>query len=354
MVHARSFLGARDSWSKVTAEPEAAGLSTKIAGRCAMESKRVTLTKAELLGRVQLWVSRRDYGVEVGPGWLEDLLKDGLIPAGRRGPNRGRSPTYAFDHRSYRLAIQIARLRKYGVLKRDEIIVVLFRNGYETPFQDVRPQLAGVWDRLVRSMRASLRSPYLGNNKEVPSSRQSAIDKALGVDDGGHLLLQLLSRASSPTEIYRAATQRGFASVDLSSAWSRWVKSSEELNLNDIAQVAIASFDGLLLTDADWQDNPEAPDHVDALIYQSSIDDLRDAADLSRLYFHQMTTVFRAIGISINSVDLEEVDGSNAARYSGVKAAASIVSALRLKNTMPVGYTAEVFRQALTMMKTEV
>ena len=353
-MHARSFLRARDSWSKAAVEHEAAGLSTKIAWRCVMESKRVTLTKAELLGRVQLWVSRRGYGVEVGPGWLEDLLKDGLIPAGRRGPNRGRSPTYAFDYRAYRLAIQIARLRKYDVVKRDEIIVVLLRNGYRTPYKDVRPDLASVWGRFVRSMRAPLRSPYLDNNKEIPASRQPSIDKALGVDDGGDLLLRLTSRVSNPTEIYRAATQRAFANVDFSPVWFRLISFQKELGLSEIAEIAIRSFDGMLLMDADRQDNPKTPDHVNALIDQSSIDDLLDAANLSRLCSRQMTTVFRAVGITIDSNDLEKIDGSSVARYSGLTAASAIVSALRLKKAMPAGYTAEVFRQMLTMIKMEV
>src|SRR5690348_572224 len=60
------------------------------------------------------------YGVTLNAGWLTDLIKDGYIDGAIRYSNEGRRPIYRYDYRSYRTALQIARLRHYGIIERND------------------------------------------------------------------------------------------------------------------------------------------------------------------------------------------------------------------------------------------
>ena len=64
------------------------------------------MDRAEFVERVLSWVSRR-YDLKLTEAWINDLIKDQLVPEGIRQANKGLSPTYSNDRLCYRRALQI-------------------------------------------------------------------------------------------------------------------------------------------------------------------------------------------------------------------------------------------------------
>ena len=317
-----------------------------------MESKRATLTKAELLERVHRWVDRRGYGFRVSPGWLEDLLKDGLVPAATRGRNSGRSPVYTFDYRAYRVALQIARLRHHKVVKRDEISVVLFRNGYTTPTQDVRHHMISVWQRHLKSMRVGLRSTYLDNWKAVPPSRKQALEEALGKlgNEASHAMLG--HAGINLMDAFRAGSQRGLSDVDLAAACRAFANDEHPPTLASVASAVVPTFDGMLLLGAVSGDRTKSLDYIEALIAQVSIADLRNAAKFVRLTPSAAKRLFKHLRFD------EEVSASmfasySEARYNAGLAAQSLVSALNVHRMLPLVSSPDLVQQVIISLKEE-
>ena len=285
------------------------------------------------------------------PEWLEDLLKDGLVPAATRARNSGRSPVYTFDYRAYRVTLQIARLRRNKILKRDELAVVLFRNGYRTPTLDVRHQIVSVLQRHLRSMLAGLRSTYLNNWKDVPPSRKQALEDALGSPENGSSHA-ILSRAGIDlVEAFRAGSQLSLSDKDLAAA-CRAFASEGSPTLVSIAPAGMSTFEGMLLLGDVQGDKTESIDHIEALIGQASIADFRTAAEVVRLAPSAAKRMFKHFEFDegfLASTSASYYKG----RYDAGLAAQTLVSALNVCRMLPLASSPDLIHQVISLLKEE-
>jgi hypothetical protein len=153
-----------------------AGPSTSERTRIEREPRR--LRRQEFVSRLFARVQDR-YGLELDEAWLHDLIKDGLVPgADDREPNVGLRPVYTYGFRSYRRALQIARLRREGFVERDAIRIQLFLRGYGE--HDIRQPLWNQYSKHGRSLLAQIRSGYIDNWKDVPEKHKSSLIRAMG------------------------------------------------------------------------------------------------------------------------------------------------------------------------------
>jgi hypothetical protein len=141
----------------------------------------VRLSKPELLRRLDAR-SRSRYGGPLSEALLNDLIKDGLVPALRRSKNEGLKPVYEASARHYRRALQIKRLMSRGVSGRDTLLVQLFLRGYGKPWE-VRKALRREYARHLKSLFAKIRSTYLDTTREIGPSHKSSLRKQMGILD---------------------------------------------------------------------------------------------------------------------------------------------------------------------------
>ena len=109
----------------------------------------VRLSKTELLRRLDAR-SRRRYGGPFGEALLNDLIKDGLVPALERSKNEGRKPVYEAGIRHYRRALQIRRLMSRRIFGRDTQKIQLFLRGYGIEPWDVREAVRREYGKHIR------------------------------------------------------------------------------------------------------------------------------------------------------------------------------------------------------------
>jgi hypothetical protein len=111
---------------------------------------------------------------------LNDLMKNGLMPAATPVGRSGKAWRYRYDARAYRRGLQIARLRAAGVVERDALTVELFLRAYSLPPFLVRPALWAEFKWSIRSLIASVRSRYIQNSREIPAGHMAALQERLG------------------------------------------------------------------------------------------------------------------------------------------------------------------------------
>jgi hypothetical protein len=139
--------------------------------------KPVRLTRSEFTRRL-FDRARTRYGLELDEGWLQDLIKDGLVPGGAHEGNSGLRPIYTQGYRSYRRALQIARFRPDGIVDRDAIRIFLFIKKYGQ--SDIREALWKQYSKYGRGVVASTRSGYADNSKPIPAGHKSSLMKSVG------------------------------------------------------------------------------------------------------------------------------------------------------------------------------
>jgi hypothetical protein len=148
-----------------------------------MPSKRTPspsrLTKPELLRRLDER-SRRRYGEPFSKAVLNDLIKDGLLPALERSKNEGLRPVFEAGARHYRRALQIKRLMSRGMSGRDALRIQLFLRGYGVKPWDVREALRREYGKHLRTASAKIRSTYLDNNREIGERHKASLRKRMG------------------------------------------------------------------------------------------------------------------------------------------------------------------------------
>src|SRR5262245_1814144 len=108
------------------------------------------LSKAELLRRLNEW-SRTRYGGPFSESLLNDLMKDGSLPAFQRSKNEGLKPVFEASAQHYRRALQIKRLMSRGISGRDTLLIQLFLRGYGVEPWEVREAFRREYARHLRS-----------------------------------------------------------------------------------------------------------------------------------------------------------------------------------------------------------
>jgi hypothetical protein len=139
----------------------------------------VRLSKAELLRRLDAR-SRERYGGPFSEGLLNDLIKDGLVPALKRSKNEGLKPQYEASALHYRRALQIKRLISIGMSSRDTQRIQLFLRGYGVKPWDVREALRREYAKHLRTLSTQIRSTYLDNDKNIGERHKVSLRKQMG------------------------------------------------------------------------------------------------------------------------------------------------------------------------------
>lgn len=120
------------------------------------------------------------YGVKLSAAKLDDLIKDGLVPAGRRTGNVGQKPIYEYGYQSYRRLLQIARFEREGVVERNAATILFYLRGYGVLDWQVRDALASEFSRQMLSAGVNVRSSFADNNKTIPNYSRESLLKSMG------------------------------------------------------------------------------------------------------------------------------------------------------------------------------
>jgi hypothetical protein len=254
----------------------------------------VSVKKADFIARVRARANAL-YGVEFTAVLINDLIKNGLIAEGSRKANEGRKPVYDFDFRAYRRALQIARLWKMGIRRRDAIRVQLFLRDYSLPVWDARETLLREYRFFVKSKAMRVRSSYAGNWKGIPRSRKKRLLADLGALDDRLDAAGWRLQDNSYIACVRAAKQDSLGTSP--NPMSSRVAANFEAELarmrasiTKIIKDPSALFSGLLNL-SDNESNCKDPDSIEGLIQTSDDATYLQARDLYRILSGRLGTV---------------------------------------------------------------
>jgi hypothetical protein len=316
----------------------------------------MAMDMAEFVERVLSWGSRR-YDLKLTEAWINDLIKDRLIPEGIRQSNDGLSPTYSYDRLSYRRALQIARLRRDGFIRRDAVRIQLFLRGYSFPAREVRSALLKEYEHHSRNLLAQTRSRYIDNSKPIPKKHRQSVVQSLGPIDGRLSSAGFKLDPDTDIEIVRNAKQ---APLDFQRAPPPEQLlpklTSDGLAFSTFATAMIGTLAGLLMLDPAPEDEPAELDYIEAVILHSD----RGQYERAREFYRIVTSSFFA-----HIADVIEADGNPedrrkafAAISDSVKgdprwAALGLVLGLVLAGKSLISVTADEVRESLRRTKQE-
>jgi hypothetical protein len=178
------------------------------------------LSRKELLSRLNRRSFAR-YGGGFSEPWLNDLIKDGLLPALIRTENDGRRPTYSANVTHYRRALQLKRFHNLGIRGRDAQLLQLFVRGYGVKPWQIREPLQRELVRVIETLRAQLRSGYFQNTRAVGPGHMARIAKQAGPLDERFKLAGFEQPIPFYLEAMRAAF--GLDSADKLSLFENWL-----------------------------------------------------------------------------------------------------------------------------------
>ena len=236
------------------------------------------LTKGELVARINARACAK-YGQAFSQALLDDLIKDGLMPAATRAGNAGRRPLYVYDAKAYRRGLQVMRLYSAGTIDRDAVKVQLFVWGYSLPAYDVREALWAEFRAHIAKLLASTRSRYLDNDRAIPPAHQRSLDRSMGpldpdLDAAGFRLpsedyLQFLRLAKSGSVVSTVMPTDPVALAQMILGDQPW---------SEIANKMLPAISGLMqIEPPDGHDRSTEIDYVEKKILQSSDKDLETA-----------------------------------------------------------------------------
>lgn len=133
------------------------------------------MNKTELISRAKKRAEERGYRRDFSTAQLNDLIKDGLVPEGKRLNNRGKKPVFDYDWRCYRRVLQILRLQALGIISRDALLLQLFIRGYGVKPFLVRGVLRKEYRKACNQLNRQARSGYLDNNKPIPPKHKEKL-----------------------------------------------------------------------------------------------------------------------------------------------------------------------------------
>lgn len=125
----------------------------------------------------------KGWGETLTKARLDEWMKQRLIEAARRQDNHGLRPSYVYDRRHYRRALQLLRLRAAGIVERDAIILQLFCRGYGVSPKDVRSALSNEVSRARSQLHSSVRSTYADRGGNIPAKRWDSLLRQIGEQD---------------------------------------------------------------------------------------------------------------------------------------------------------------------------
>jgi hypothetical protein len=243
------------------------------------------MTKAEFIQRVRSWAKSR-YGLVLKAAWLDDLMKDDLVGTGERQTNHGIRPIYAYGCRSYRRAIQIARLRRDGFVGRDAIRIQLFLRGY-APAREAREALLREYIKSGKHILAQLRSRYVCNYQSIPNKQKARLIKSFGDADSRFISAGFGLGDDDIIRMMRIAIQEPI-SLDMTAPRERFreAATSGKMTFAGLAKLLAPTLAGTLMFDPDSRDQPEALDYIEKVITVSSDAEFEGA----RALFNFMTS----------------------------------------------------------------
>lgn len=206
------------------------------------------MNKSELVQRAAKRARERGYCESFAIPLLNDLIKNALVPEGKRTRNRGKKPTYLYDWRCYRRVLQILRFRGLGIVGRDALLLQLFLRGYGIKPAHVRTALAREYRKAFNQLNRQARSGYLDNTKGVPPKHKQSLMASLGEIDPRLQAAGLAPKPDVMIDFLRSAKQKAVAE-------NRPLKMglvNTALTTCAILPLAQNSFDGFLNT---YQEN---------------------------------------------------------------------------------------------------
>jgi hypothetical protein len=196
--------------------------------------------------------------------------------------HEGRRTIYTYDWKAYRRGLQIVRLRRRGVTKRDAIKLQLFRCGYSLPAHDVRTALCAEYTSHAATLMAPTRSRYIEGPRPIRGKHRAALVRSMGdldpdLDAAGY-------RLPSETYIHALRVAKG-GPLDVTPAKprSRTVVGflAGRLSWAATADTAVRLLAGmLLLGKANTKDSGGPIDYVERLIATANDQSLEAARDL--------------------------------------------------------------------------
>jgi hypothetical protein len=223
------------------------------------------------------------YGLQLDERWLHDLIKDALIPsADGREPNDGQRPVYTYGFRSYRRALQIARLRGDGFVERDPIRIQLFLKGYGE--RDIRQALWKQYSKYQKSLIAQVRSGYADNWERIPDGHKSSLMKNMGLLDTRFVDPALQLSDDDYIALLRAAKQSTVEPGNmLPVANFQRQLMDQGLNFERLATFFPNMFGGLLMLNTEDERHANGPDPIEKVILQASSAEYEQARDFYRI-----------------------------------------------------------------------
>ncbi len=197
------------------------------------------MDKQELVARAAERARKRGYFEKFSGAMLNDLIKEGLVPEGKRNKNRGKHPTYDYDYRCYRRVLQILRLRRLNIVNRDAVCLQLFIRGYGVNPHAAREALQKEHRKANKQLWRSARSSYLGNFKDVPPKHKRSLINSMGPIDARFTASGLAPHSDALIEIARAAKQMP---VSTSQASPRSINAALSSNVVPIAKHQLAGL----------------------------------------------------------------------------------------------------------------
>jgi hypothetical protein len=147
-----------------------------------MQSERqfIKLSRAELVSRLNERSLHR-YGSGFTDAWLDDLIKDGLVPCLERAEhNNGLRPVFFATALHYRRALQLKRLFAIGIRDRNAQRLQLFIRGYSRDVWDIRDALKSEYIGALTSLLHPMRSGYVRKNRNIGPSHEKSLMNQMG------------------------------------------------------------------------------------------------------------------------------------------------------------------------------
>jgi len=174
------------------------------------------MNKTELTNRAKERAEERGYKEGFSTSLLNDLIKDGLVPEGKRTANQGKKPSYNYDRKCYRRLLQVLRLQALGIIRRDALLLQLFLRGYGIKPFFVKDALRKEYRKACNRLNREARSGYLDNNRVLPPKHKESVLRSLGRPDGRLVDAALALQDDSLIHFVREAKQKPLSKTSYS------------------------------------------------------------------------------------------------------------------------------------------
>ena len=225
------------------------------------------------------------YEMRISNSQIDNLIDEGMIQKGTRVGTAGKRQIYYYGSAAYRRALQIIRFRSRGIVRHDEIRVMLFLWGYGVPVWEVRGALLNVYLASAKSIRSQIRSAYADNSNPIPPKHKLNLERQLGVIDPRLVAAGYTLPSSQIIQALRGAKQKSVDEANIRKTFAavREMPSFPQEHFTKTAEVVSPLLNGVLQFD---------DDSVGASDGQSIEQTIRQASDstylLARDFFNRL------------------------------------------------------------------